>query len=235
MNLYPAILTENLAEAAAQLERVRMFPEIRTVQIDVIDGQFVDNLTITPSDLPELYFGDLSCDLHLMVEEPLDFVFETITHKSEIPVRTIIGQIERMSSQFEFVHTVKKQEWQVGLALDIYTPLEEIDPQVWLYLDCIQLMAIEAGFQSQPFIKSVLTKIDNLQHLMQQHERTVELIVDGAVSLETLPELAKRGISSVAMGGALWHAENLPDLVEKVHDETVNEEAVDDLRSITLE
>src|SRR3546814_3288386 len=67
---------------------------------------------------------------------PYTTLFRAI--KDELPIRTIIGQIEKMSSPLDFVQTVKKHEWQVGLSLNLYTPIEEVEVGLWPLLDVIQ-------------------------------------------------------------------------------------------------
>jgi len=207
--IYPGILTESILEAQNQVMAIASVPKIRTVQIDVIDGLYADNVTITPSDLPEIDFAELSCDLHLMTEEPLDFLHEAIALRESIPVRAVIGQIERMSHQRDFLLSVKEQNWVPGLSLDLYTPVEEIDEDVWDTLDIVQLMGVQAGFQGQNFNKMVLEKIKEVQAVALQHKRSIEIIVDGGVSLELVENLRQAGAHSAVVGSDIWDREDV--------------------------
>lgn len=207
--IYPGILTESILEAQNQVMAIASVLKIRTVQIDVIDGLYADNITITPSDLPEVDFAELSCDLHLMTEEPLDFLHEAIALRESIPVRAVIGQIERMSHQRDFLLSVKEQNWVPGLSLDLYTPVEEIDDNVWDTLDIVQLMGVQAGFQGQDFNKMVLEKITELRAVAQQHSRPIEICIDGGVSLELVDKLRQAGASSAVVGSDIWDKEDV--------------------------
>src|SRR5690606_11795580 len=100
---------------------------VHTIQVDIIDGYFVDNITVTPADLIDLDFGDLEIDFHLMTQEPLDFVREIIDYQDDLPVRSVIGQIEQMSNQELFIDEVRRYDWNVGLSLNLNTPISEID------------------------------------------------------------------------------------------------------------
>jgi ribulose-phosphate 3-epimerase len=197
------------------------------VQVDIIDGLFADNITLTPLDLHEVDFGEMSCDLHLMTEEPLDYVYEAIDSNTvnydeakkdvittKVPVRAIIGQIERMSNQQDFLQAVKGQNWQAGLSLDLYTPIDEIDPDAWFTLDIIQLMGVEAGFQGQTFNTHVFEKIAELQQQIEQHDRTVEMIVDGGLTPELAQKLQTLGVHGVAVGSSLWNEQDVRDAAE---------------------
>jgi ribulose-phosphate 3-epimerase len=222
MQLYPAILTDSIQVAQSQLVSIASVPNIRTVQVDIIDGLFADNITLTPLDLHEVDFGEMSCDLHLMTEEPLDYVYEAIDSNTvnydeakkdvittKVPVRAIIGQIERMSNQQDFLQAVKGQNWQAGLSLDLYTPIDEIDPDAWFTLDIIQLMGVEAGFQGQTFNTHVFEKIAELQQQIEQHDRTVEMIVDGGLTPELAQKLQTLGVHGVAVGSSLWNEQDV--------------------------
>lgn len=218
MNLYPAILTGSKQTAQQQAMWISAYPKIRTVQVDVIDGQFIENVTLTPSDLPEIDFGELSLDLHLMTEEPLDYVYEALENKDYYTVRSIIAQIERMSSQQDYVNTVKKNEWQVGMSLDLYTPLDAIEEESWHNLDVIQLMGIEAGFQGQEFQKSVLEKVKNVVALREQLNRDFEIIIDGGVKPNLIKQIEAAGADSVVVGSGLWESDDQDDLDKAVED-----------------
>lgn len=218
MNLYPSILTGSIEEAQQQAVWISSYPKIRTVQVDIIDGLFADNLTITPIDMTAIDFGELSIDLHLLTEEPLDYVFEALPFKEQLTFRSMIAQVERMSSQSHFVDTVKKNEWQVGLSLDLYTPFEAIDEESWNEVDIIQLMAIEAGFQGKSFNESVLDKIAKLQEIRKQLDRDFEIIIDGGVKTKTIEKLQAAEVDSVVVGSDLWQSNSRTELDSVVND-----------------
>jgi ribulose-phosphate 3-epimerase len=214
MNVYPALLTGSKYEAQQQAMWISSYPKIRTLHIDVIDGRFIDNVTITPVDFPDIDFGELSIDLHLMTEEPLDFVYETIEHQEFYTIRSMIAQVERMSSQAHFLEAVKKNNWQAGLSLDLFTPFEAIDEDSWHELDSIQLMGVEAGFQGQSFQKQTIEKIKDLVVLRQQLDRSFEIIVDGGITPELVADIEDAGADSIVVGSALWSSENQDQLDE---------------------
>lgn len=206
MHLYPAILTESLTEAQEQLNIAQQHPAITNVQIDVIDGFYADAVTISPLDLLELDPGNLTYDLHLMTTEPQDFVFETVAIKKQLPVRAIIAQVEKMSFQGDYLSELKTQGWLAGLSLDLFTPVEAIDPDSWAKLDIIQLMAIEAGSQGQPFHPLVLAKIAEVRKILDELDHPVELVIDGGVKLDTIDQLQEAGVDGVGVGSALWRS-----------------------------
>lgn len=220
MKLYPTILSDSLATVRKQASQANSLEKIETLQIDVIDGYYADNVTVTPLDLVEVDFGKLSVDLHLMTEEPLDYVYEFLERKDMIPIRGIMGQIEKMSYQRFFLEEVKKHGWKAGLSLDVFTPIEEIDEEVWPLLDIVQLVAVEIGFQGGDFHSSVLQKIEKLKKIIDQVEnadfgqkKSIEIIIDGGVKVDTIKSIRDAGADGVAVGSALWEAGNVEQMV----------------------
>ena len=99
MKLHPSLLTDSVDQYQQQLELILSSQLIEVAQVDVIDGHFADNITLTPADLVNFDYGQLQLDFHLMTEEPMDYVYELIEHQDLLPVRAVIAQVERMSSQ----------------------------------------------------------------------------------------------------------------------------------------
>jgi len=207
MNLYPTILTDSLTEFKQQVDLVKQIPEIEVIQVDVIDGLFADDVTLTPIDLLEVDFADLQIDWHLMTEEPLDYAHEIFSLQNKLPTRAVIAQVEKMTSQQEFIEFLKSKGFKVGLSLNLFTPLSAIDKQSWANLDILQLMAVEAGAQNQKFNFQILEKI-------KQVKQPVEIIVDGGVKLENFTSIIKAGAHSLAVGSALWKAPDLATTID---------------------
>ena len=197
--IYPTILTDNMAEAQQQLDAVA--GKVRTVQIDIIDGQFADNLTLEPLDFLTLNFHDLKADAHLMTVDPIQDVIEL----AQLPnLRHIVGQIERMPSQEAFAEHVWSYKKGAGLSLDLYTPLEEIDETLLDKLEVVQIMTVQAGAQGRPFAEQALEKVKTLAQWKKERRYTYEIMVDGGISEKTLPLCKQAGAEGFGVGHALW-------------------------------
>ncbi|MEX0895810.1 MAG: hypothetical protein WDZ94_02630 [Patescibacteria group bacterium] len=215
MNIYPALLSDSLAQLQEQLDRIQPVDALETVQIDVIDGYFADNMTVTPSDLPELNFGRLRCDIHLMTIDPLDYVHELVPRHDELPIRAVIAQVEKMHHQDHFLEEVQKQGWEPGLSLDIFTPIAEgIEEDSWQFLKVVQLMSIEAGFQGQQFNDLVLEKVTELQQIAADRKLDFEIMLDGGINQDTITKVSQAGVKSVVVGSALWKSESISETIQ---------------------
>jgi len=212
-SIYPSILSDSKKTVSRQLGLLRQH-QVPFVQLDVIDGFYADNLTLTPSDYAEYEFGQLQVDFHLMVEEPLDYVYEILDHKEKLPVRAIIAQVERMSHQANYVSLVKEVGFLVGLSYDLYTPFESIDASVWPDLDFVQVMGVEAGFQGQQFSSASLELIHQVIKWRADNKLDFKLLVDGGVKPEILDELKTLELDGLVVGSFLWQAENFQNLYD---------------------
>jgi len=216
MYLYPAILTDSIDLFTKQIALAQSLDGVEVVQIDVIDGRFADNLTISPIDIIGFDYGELQLDFQLMVEEPLDYLHEIIEYKQQLPIRVVIAQVERMSSQQEFIEQAKDEKIKTGFSLDLFTPISAINKEMFAELDVIQLMSIEAGFQDLKFDKRVFEKIKELNQIKKDQQLHFELIVDGGVKQAQLGALNRLKVDAVAVGSWLWKNEKPQSVVNAV-------------------
>lgn len=215
MKLYPSILTDSMVTFVEQLESVKDSQLIERVHVDIIDGQFVDNITLTPLDLTVVDFGELGVDFHLMVEEPMDSVYECEAITEYLPIKRIIGQVERMSRQADFLHEVKRNGWEAYLGLDLFTSVEDaIDEDVWEDLDGIMLMSIEAGRQEETFNPQVFHKLQELRSLNARAAK-IPVIIDGGVKLTNVSQILQHGVEEVSVGSALWNSPEPTQVIEE--------------------
>lgn len=205
MKIFPAILSDSVETIQAQVNLAKECPGVEKVQIDIVDGFFADNITVSPLNLLEVDFGDLEIDLHLMIDEPMDILQEIESLEENLPIRTIIAQIERMTHQQDFIDDVRKMEYKVGFSLDGFTPVDALDEGILEQLDVIQFMGIEAGYQGQTFLPYTQEKLKNF-FSTERRLTKAEVFVDGGVTPEIAKNLAQQGVDGVAVGSSLWSA-----------------------------
>lgn len=221
IDIIPAILTNNVNELKSMLSTVSETVDVNEtpvsrVQIDVIDGEFVDNKTVDPGVLEGLD-TNLSLDFHLMVKEPINWVEKSANAGAD----RIIGQIEMMSSQVEFLKRVQDTGLYIGLAIDLDTSVSQLDPLVLNNLDVVLLMAVRAGWGGQPFNKSVLEKIKELDEIRSRDKTPFRICVDGGETEETVDETHFAGADEIVIGRRLFLGsihDNIKKLQAAAHD-----------------
>jgi ribulose-phosphate 3-epimerase len=203
--IYPAILSDSPEFVQSELERFsRLNPRPQAVQIDIIDGQFTDNITIETGVVNELTTFGIPIDLHLMTVEPIEQLEEIWGNRQ---IRTIIAQIERMSSVTQFVSAVGEGGWHAGLSLDLYTPVETLADENLDGITVVQVMGGEAGVQHQELDQRVLQKISELAEWRVEVEAKFAIFVDIGVTEETASLLYKAGADGLMSGSYLQGAQ----------------------------
>lgn len=210
-DIFPSILTDSLGLAQEQLNFVQGL--VSGVQIDIIDGEFADNITFHPVDIASLTTHNLSIDIHLQTVEPIDYVVEC-EHIQNL--RVIIGQVERMSSQKDFIDHITSYGWNAGLSLDLYTPVSAIEEDQWKRLQAIQVMTIHAGFQGQKFEPIALQKIREVRKYLNERDLKCDLFVDGGITPETFRLCKDAGATHCTPGHYLWTSQNIAESLKKL-------------------
>ena len=198
ITIIPAILTNNPEELR---EMLLLCEEVKVgcVQIDIIDGVFADNKTVDPAVIQDIDTS-LFLDFHLMVKEPVNWVEKCILAGAN----RIIGQIEMMSSQVDFVAKVTEAGAKVGLAIDIETSVSELDPVVLTNLDVVLVMSVAAGFGGQKFDERVLDKIEKLDEIRSRDKTPYAICDDGGITFENIDDARIAGVDEVSIGRRLF-------------------------------
>lgn len=201
MKIIPAILTDDLSELTTLENKAE--GAVDRIQIDVIDNKFAANSTIDPAVLKNIN-TILSLDFHLMVKDPIEWINHCVLGKNN----RIIGQIEYMQSQVDFVGKVMNAGTFPGLAVDLNTQVEKLDSSILSKIDVVLLMSVPAGFAGQEFNLNVWDKIKKLSDLRRNANLKFKICVDGGITKELINDMEKLGVDEVAVGKRIFE----PDL-----------------------
>ncbi len=198
MLIIPSILTNDENEMRILLETAEKVVE--RVQIDVIDHKFANNLTVDPEILKKAHTF-LHLDFHLMVKGPIDWIDHCITGSKN----RIIGQIEEMESQSQFVEKVINTGSIPGLAVDLPTSIEKLDQNILSKVEVVLLMSVKAGWGGQEFDLETFGKIEKLVKIRKELNLNFKILVDGGVTKELVSEMQHQGVDEVAVGQRIFH------------------------------
>lgn len=213
--IIPAILPRDFSELSEKIELMKGF--VKTIQIDVCDGQFTPSASWPYRKRDDSFEKILQEDEGLPGWKQLNFEIDLMTNRPEEAVsdwvsagatRVIIHAEAR--GNVEEAIALLSNRVEIGLALNIETPLSIIEP----YADKIQFlqcMGIDnIGFQGQAFNYKIMEKIVELRKLYPD----LPISVDGGVSLETGPELLRAGASRLVVGSAIFESDNPIQAIE---------------------
>ena len=208
IQVIPAIIAKDFEELQEKIKKVE--PYVDWVQLDVMDGQFVDNATWrNPADLRNLETS-LKSEVHLMVENPE----EVIDNWIESGVRRIIFHYESTNKHQEIIKRVKKAELEVGIAINPETPIKAVENFI-SQLDLVLIMTVHPGQGGQEFLKETLDKIKQLR----ENYKDVNIGVDGGINLETAPKVIQAGANFLASGSAIFKSNNIKETIKQLKGE----------------
>ena len=171
------------------------------IHIDVMDNQFVPNLTIGPPVVKSLRkYTDKFIDVHMMVVNPENLVEPFARAGAD----GITFHIEAADNPDEVIDLIKSSGKQVGISLKPGTPLSTIDP----YLDKVDLvliMTVEPGFGGQGYLPGSSERIKKLRSRLNEMclDRVI-IEVDGGVKLNNMKEIIDAGANVLVAGSAVF-------------------------------
>jgi ribulose-phosphate 3-epimerase len=192
-NIIPAILVKDADTLRARLALVEGL--VDTVQLDCMDGHFVENRTWYESSPID---ASLSIELHLMVSDPLAVIENW--KRSEHIIRAI-WHVEIPTDHEKIITRCRELGWECGLALSPETPIDRLSALA-NEVDEILVLGVTPGWSGQKLIQSTLEKADQIK------ERWPDIMVgfDGGVTQENLSEVQSHTIDRLNIASAIFEA-----------------------------
>jgi ribulose-phosphate 3-epimerase len=174
------------------------------IHIDVMDGNFVPNITMGPAIISTLRkTTKLSFDVHLMIENP-DRYIESFSHAG---ADIITVHAEATNHLYRTIDLIKSFGQRAGVSLNPATPLGQAE-DVIRHIDLLLIMTVNPGFGGQKFIASSLSKIARANKMLEGLPRKPLLEVDGGVNLQNIGDIAEAGADVIVAGAAIFGSDD---------------------------
>jgi len=208
----PSILSADLTRLGEQAREAEA-AGIDGLQVDVMDGRFVPNITFGPLVVRALRSAvSVPLDVHLMIVQPEKYLEDFAAAGAN---RLMVHQ-EACRHLHRVLQSIHELGLEAALALNPATPLSTLEDVLDL-TDAIQLMTVNPGFGGQPFIRSQVDKIRRLRQMLEERGLDIPIAVDGGIDPTTAPLVVEAGATVLVAGSSIFNtrasvAENIAAL-----------------------
>ena len=199
VEIVPSILSADIGRLNEQVSEAVAAGADR-IQVDVMDGHFVPNLTFGPAVVEAVAkVTALPIEAHLMIEHPEKFI-EAFAKSGATLIEV---QVEATTSLYRTVESIKELGASAGVAINPATSLEALR-EILPYISLVNVMTVEPGFGGQKFIVHSPAKIKRLRAMAHD----IEIEVDGGIDADTAPLVVKAGATVLVAGSSVFGFKN---------------------------
>ena len=172
------------------------------IHFDVMDGQFVPNITVGVPVLESVRAAtSLPIDVHMMVDEPSRFCQAFADAGGDI----FTVHVEACEDIDATISSARRAGMRPAVSLKPATPLADIHGLLGP-VDRVLVMSVEPGFGGQPIIPESLPKIEALREMVDGTGEKIEIAVDGGIKPDTIGPAVAAGAETLISGSGVFTA-----------------------------
>ena len=202
--LAPSILSADFTDLKTALNQCEE-GGAHWVHVDVMDNQFVPNLTIGPPVVKSIRpKTEKFIDVHMMVIEPEKLVEPFARAGAD----NITFHIEATDDPEGIIELIKSCGCKAGVSIKPKTPLQDIIP-ILNKVDVILVMSVDPGFGGQGFLPGSSERVSKIKKLLVNNCLNRVLIeVDGGVKLHNAKEVIEAGADVLVAGSEVFNSDD---------------------------
>ncbi|WP_459128729.1 ribulose-phosphate 3-epimerase [Guggenheimella bovis] len=210
MLIAPSVLSADFSRLREEIEAIEDHAE--WLHYDVMDGQFVPNISFGPKILKDIKgHTELFIDTHLMVNEP-SHLFEAFVKSGSDLITIHVEAVKNVRKALDQIHGLGVL---AGISLNPETDLSAILP----YLDQVELvliMSVHPGFGGQSFISSSIEKLEELVKIRAERGLSFKIEMDGGIGTDNALDLHKKGVDVIVAGSAIFKSDDYEKTIKKM-------------------
>ncbi len=178
--------------------------------VDVMDGVFVPNISFGFPVIKALNkVATKPLDVHLMIVRPELYVNQF----RDVGAAVLTVHHEASPHLHRTIQAIKSAEMKAGVALNPHTPVSVLE-EVIADIDLVTLMSVNPGFGGQKFIENTFKKIADLVVLKNKYNQSLEIEIDGGVTLDNYEKLVQTGATVLVAGSTVFNSSNPTDTIK---------------------
>lgn len=210
IKISPSILAADFSKLGEEIATVESKSDY--LHIDVMDGQFVPNISFGfPVMESLLRVTEVPFDVHLMIDRPDQYIDEFIQRGAQI----ITVHYEACTHLHRTLTYIQSKGVKAGVAINPGTPVSVLEGILPL-VDLVLVMTVNPGFGGQKFIDEAVGKIRQLDEQKSKNHYDYEIQVDGGVNEETAKVCIDAGATILVAGSAIFKENNREEAILKI-------------------
>ena len=208
----PSVLSADFLHLADELASIS---NADLVHCDVMDGEFVPNLTFGPLVIEKVASAtDVPIDAHLMIHNPDRDALTYVKAGASI----VSVHAEASTHLHRTVYAIKNAGARAGVVINPSTPVIALDAIIE-DVDLVCLMSVNPGFGGQAFIEGTYRKLRQLQALCMERGVCPLIEVDGGVCAANAKDIVAAGANTLVAGSAVFSASDRAATIETLREQ----------------
>ena len=210
IKISPSILSADFSKLGNQIKDLEK-ANADLIHIDVMDGNFVPNITIGPEVIKQLRkYTSLPFDVHLMISPVHNFIKNFADAGADI----ITIHPEATDNLVNSIKKIKSYNKKAGVSLNPETSIDKVLPVLNL-IDLVLVMSVNPGFGGQKFMPETLEKVKVLRKEIDKKKLKTQIEIDGGINIENSKTAIKAGVDIIVSGTTIFK-ENGGDLKKNI-------------------